>query len=82
MTKKAHGHTGFYLIAPPRGLDGVDFLAFTPGPPSSIGRGVGGYQICHKWLKDRKDRTLSFEELHHYQKVVVALAKTIRLMGD
>jgi hypothetical protein len=43
---------------------------------------VGGYQVLHKWLKDRKGRTLSFEDLHHYQKIVVALAETIRLMGE
>ena len=43
---------------------------------------IGGYQVCHKWLKDRKGRTLTFEDLHHYQKVIVALAETIRLMGE
>jgi hypothetical protein len=42
---------------------------------------VGGYQVLHKWLKDRKGRQLSFDDLHHYQKVVVALAQTIRLMA-
>ena len=40
------------------------------------------YQVCHKWLKDRKGRTFSFEDLHHYQKIVVALAETIRLMAE
>ncbi len=43
---------------------------------------IGGYQVCHKWLKDRKGRTLTFEDLHHYQKIIVALAQTIRLMGE
>ncbi len=43
---------------------------------------IGGYQVCHKWLKDRKGRTLSFADLHHYQKIVVALAETIRLMAE
>ncbi len=43
---------------------------------------VGGYQVLHKWLKDRKGRTLSFADLHHYQKVVVVLAETIRLMAE
>ncbi len=41
---------------------------------------VGGYQVCEKWLKDRKGRTLSKAEIAHYQKIVVALAETIRLM--
>ncbi len=42
---------------------------------------VGGYQVLHKWLKDRKGRVLSYQDLHHYQKIVVALAETIRLMA-
>jgi hypothetical protein len=41
---------------------------------------VGGYQVCHKWLKDRKGRVLSYEEIRHYQRVVAALAGTIALM--
>src|SRR5262249_38129873 len=41
---------------------------------------IGGYQACEKWLKDRKERTLSKDDIAHYQKIVVALAETIRLM--
>ena len=41
---------------------------------------IGGYQVCEKWLKDRKGRRLSAEDIAHYQKVVVALSETIRLM--
>ena len=43
---------------------------------------IGGYQVCHKWLKDRKGRTLSDEEIAHYQKIVVALDETIPLMAE
>ena len=43
---------------------------------------IGGYQVCHKWLKDRKGRTLSDEDIAHYQKIVVALNETIRIMGE
>ena len=43
---------------------------------------IGGYQVCEKWLKDRKGRTLTDDDLAHYQKVVVALSETIRLMAD
>ena len=43
---------------------------------------VGGYQVCEKWLKDRKGRYLSAEDIAHYQKIVVALHETIRLMGE
>jgi hypothetical protein len=41
---------------------------------------VGGYQVCQKWLKDRKGRTLSSEDIQHYQRIVVALQETIELM--
>jgi hypothetical protein len=43
---------------------------------------VGGYQVCEKWLKDRKERTLSGEDIAHYQRMVVALNETIRLMKE
>ena len=43
---------------------------------------IGGYQVCHKWLKDRKGRTLSDEDVAHYQRVVVALNETIRIMAE
>lgn len=43
---------------------------------------IGGYQVCHKWLKDRKGRTLSDEDVVHYQKIVVALNETIRIMAE
>ncbi|MGB6295881.1 MAG: type ISP restriction/modification enzyme [Rivularia sp. (in: cyanobacteria)] len=42
---------------------------------------VGGYQVCHKWLKDRKNRTLSQQDIQHYQRIVVALQETIKLMN-
>jgi predicted helicase len=41
---------------------------------------VGGYQVCQKWLKDRKGRTLSQDDIEHYQKIVVALGQSISLM--
>jgi predicted helicase len=60
--------------------------------PGSIGfRGVpeavwnfhiGGYQVCQKWLKDRKGRTLTDEDIAHYHKIVIALSETIRLMAE
>ena len=43
---------------------------------------IGGYLVCHKWLKDRKGRTLSDEDVAHYQKIVVALHETIRIMAE
>jgi predicted helicase len=43
---------------------------------------IGGYQVCEKWLKDRKGRTLSKDDIAHYQKIIVALSETIRLMAE
>lgn len=51
-------------------------------PPEVWDFHIGGYQVCQKWLKDRKGRTLSYDELTHYQKVIVALKETIRLMAE
>lgn len=41
---------------------------------------IGGYQPAQKWLKDRKGRTLSTDDLRHYQKIIIALTETDRLM--
>lgn len=43
---------------------------------------IGGYQVCQKWLKDRKGRTLTADDIAHYHKIVIALHETIRLMGE
>jgi predicted helicase/very-short-patch-repair endonuclease len=43
---------------------------------------IGGYQPAQKWLKDRKERMLNFEDIFHYQKIIVALSETDRLMKE
>ena len=43
---------------------------------------VGGYRPAEKWLKDRKGRVLTREELVHYGKIVGALGETIRVMNE
>ncbi|MGH8592111.1 MAG: type ISP restriction/modification enzyme, partial [Gammaproteobacteria bacterium] len=73
-------------------LDAAATKKGQPATPGTMGfRGVseevwnfhiGGYQVCEKWLKDRKGRTLTNDDLAHYQKIVVALAETIRLMKE
>uniref|UniRef100_A0A7C6AA07 site-specific DNA-methyltransferase (adenine-specific) n=1 Tax=candidate division WOR-3 bacterium TaxID=2052148 RepID=A0A7C6AA07_UNCW3 len=40
---------------------------------------IGGYQVCAKWLKDRKRRTLSYEDIKHYSKIITSLQKTIKI---
>lgn len=54
---------------------------FTGVPKSVWEFYVGGYQVCHKWLKDRKGRQLSPEDLNHYQKIIVALSETMQIMN-
>lgn len=79
-------------------LDAAATKKGQPATPGTIGfRGVpeavwnfhiGGYQVCEKWLKDRgpkkgePGRTLTKDDLVHYQKIVVALNETIRLMKE
>lgn len=43
---------------------------------------IGGYQPAQKWLKDRQGRTLEFDDILHYQKIIVALSETDRLMRE
>ncbi|KKP97878.1 MAG: adenine-specific DNA methyltransferase [Candidatus Nomurabacteria bacterium GW2011_GWA1_36_15] len=43
---------------------------------------IGGYQPAQKWLKDRKDHTLSNSDIEHYQKIIVALVETERIMKE
>ncbi len=43
---------------------------------------IGGYQPAQKWLKDRKGRQLSFDDVRHYQKIIMALTETDRIMKE
>lgn len=43
---------------------------------------IGGYQPAQKWLKDRKGRALSFDDVVHYQKIIKILSETDRIMRD
>jgi len=41
---------------------------------------IGGYQPAQKWLKDRKGRTLSFDDIEHYRKIISVLKETKEIM--
>jgi hypothetical protein len=43
---------------------------------------IGGYQPAQKWLKDRSGRTLDYDDISHYQKIIAALEATGRIMGE
>jgi hypothetical protein len=40
---------------------------------------IGGYQVCNKWLKDRKGKVLSLNDIKHYCKIVTAIKHTINI---
>lgn len=43
---------------------------------------IGGYQPAQKWLKDRRSRNLSIDDIMHYQRIIVALTETHRIMQE
>ncbi len=51
-------------------------------PESAWNFYIGGYQPAQKWLKDRRGRELSVEDIEHYQEMIVALSETGRVMGE
>jgi len=70
----------------PKYTDGrvyINYTQYFEGVPKNVWQFyIGGYQVCEKWLKDRKGRQLSADDIAHYQKIVVALNETIRIMGE
>lgn len=63
-------------------LDKAQTAGFAGVPEEVWNFHIGGYQVCEKWLKDRRGRTLSDEDINHYQRIIVALNETIRLMAE
>lgn len=43
---------------------------------------IGGYQPAQKWLKDRKGRELSWDDIRHYQRIIKILGETDRIMQE
>jgi predicted helicase len=43
---------------------------------------IGGYQVCDKWLKDRKGRVLQLDDIKHYCRVVTAISRTIEVQRE
>ena len=72
-------------------LDKAKTRGFTGVPEEVWNFQIGGYQVCHKWLKDRQakggknprpGRVLTNEDIAHYCKIVTAIHHTIRIMGE
>jgi predicted helicase len=55
---------------------------FESVPEIAWGFYIGGYQPAQKWLKDRRGRALSWDDIGHYQKIVKILAETDRIMRE
>ncbi len=51
-------------------------------PPDAWASRIGGYQPLDKWLKDRKGRTLTFNDIDHYKQIAAALQQTTRLTAQ
>jgi len=73
---------GRVYISPDTPKTGKKAQYFEGVPPDVWDFHIGGYQVCEKWLKDRRGRKLSYDDLTHYQRVVVALNETTRLMEE
>ena len=43
---------------------------------------IGAYQVCEKWLKDRRGSVLSHAEVRQYSAILVAIAETLRIMAE
>lgn len=70
----AGGELGRVHINPDQYFDNV--------PHSAWEFHIGGYQPAQKWLKDRKGRALSFDDVLHYQKIIKILTETDRIMRE
>lgn len=60
----------------------INDAQFFDGVPQGVwDTHIGGYRVAEKWLKDRKGRQLSFEDVMHYHEIVAALARTLELQA-
>ena len=85
----------FITTYPAAGSDTIEKLAYKNGnvfinaeqyfgnvPEIAWNFYIGGYQPAQKWLKDRKGRALANTDIEHYQKIIVVLAETNRIMKE
>ena len=55
---------------------------FGPIPPEIHAYRIGGYQVCDKWLKDRKDRHLELDDIRNYCRMVTAIGSTLEIQQE
>jgi len=72
-----------YALPPPLGNVGINKEQYFGNVPEVAWNFyIGGYQPAQKWLKDRKGRALTNSDIEHYQKIIVALTETDRIMKE
>ena len=94
---RSSGLDDFITEFPVKGDNVIEKAAYTPenqrvwinaqqyfgGVPQIIWESlVGGYQVCEKWLKDRKGRKLVYDDLQHWQRIVVVIKQATRLTKE
>ena len=72
--RSGEDQVGRVMIGPDQWFEGVPQVAWEFH--------IGGYQPAQKWLKDRKGRALSFDDVIHYQKIIKILIETDRIMRE
>jgi hypothetical protein len=73
---------GFYYNSEDQRLYINKTQYFAPLPPDVWSYQVGGYQVCDKWLKDRRQRKLDINDIRTYCRIVTALKKTIEIQRE
>lgn len=43
---------------------------------------IGGYQVCHQWIKDRRGKTLSYADLEHYQRMITSIFESLQITDE
>lgn len=77
---------GSNIVDKPEYKDGCVWInkeqCFADVPEKAWNFYIGGYQPAQKWLKDRRGRTLTFDDITHYRNIVTVLLETDRLMKE
>ena len=74
------------VVSKPRYADGKVWINptqyFTDVPEEVWEYEIGAYQVCEKWLKDRKGEVLRHEDVRQYRAILVAVAETLAVMAE
>ena len=74
------------IISRVRYLDGQVWINpdqyFTDVPEAVWKYEIGAYQVCEKWLKDRRGEALSHAEVRQYRAILVAITETLTVMDE